>query len=566
MQPILLSTPSSNTTAVNKSVKNSKAIFLNNLYHLNNDGDENSDVDTEKCLSEKLDNIENIVKNNKRLNTANIVRNSDKLKRVSSDISNSKSLSVKYSSKLKKNSSDYAIIANSGGDLKTSLSLADSLPLYTPTPTIESANQQKKFFHLKKNGATLIFQKKGLGRSKNPATVDLEDVKKRRSLQWSSGRTEPEDKVLIKQRHSWYDPTYPDIKEELSVDFQEDNLAGAEAKHSIETPAESVSLIDGNTGVEGGNEQQNPPRRRRIEQFLKSLVGKKPARDPVIVPISNPPKEVSKFPSEHNLLLNSTSASTNDLSNRVRLLNTSTSTASLNSTSLVQQKLWSVVPLLNRKDGSCTSLFHQKSLPPAFPDQQRGLRKCETVLALTEEPTKIRPSKKSQSVYSKSISNLVEPMKPLNRLRYSSSCYNNVAASRQTCSRCSSLLSLSAAGSRYSLTANGFVPINTKKQQDDDEEDDDNLQNSLSKANSSNNLILNDFNAIEPYDKSLIKPQPVIVSPTTAVQQQVIIAKFSCKLCLGEYQTNDKLTKISSCGCAFCTEVSFYFYYCIIKR
>lgn len=100
-----------------------------------------------------------------------------------------------------------------------------------------------------------------------------------------------------------------------------------------------------------------------------------------------------------------------------------------------------------------------------------------------------------------SQSSFLEPIKPLNRLR------NN--ASIGTCSRCSSLLSLAASGSRYSLNVSngGFVSINGG-------------------------------------DKS---PS---ISDTI---------EFSCKLCLGEVK-QDKSTKIENCGCSFCTEVSFLFY------
>lgn len=626
MQPILLSTAATSTESPAPTIP----------VDLHNSNDEDEFSAAEILQNIKSDVFLNKSSNSKRIPTTTTTTNSDKLKRVSSDISNSKSLSLKYfdnkyGSKLRKNSSDYAILASgkqnqqqqNPSDLKTT----DSSPLLvlgsTATqPTVVDSStyrQPQTFFNLKKNGATLIFQKK--------SQKYCEDVKKRRSLQLSTNRSDTDDSsnrnIKINYRHSWYDQSYPDIKEELSVDPPEStNLAGAK-NINIGTPAESASLIDkshrygnsdGGIGAEDATlaeqqQSQNPPRRRRIEQFLKSLVGKKPSREPVIVPI-NPPapqafSEVSKFPSEHNLLLNNTntSVSTNDLSHRGRLLNTST--ASLNSTSIVQQKLWSVVPILGRKDGnSCSNLLHTKSsYQTGFPGSP-GLRKCETVLALTNEPSKISTSlanrgPKSQSLHertaphSKSISNLVEPIKPLNRLRYSNSCYNdNVATSLQTCSRCSSLLSLAATGSKYSLTTNGAFVTTTNKniksaksdlrrtshdevdnedEQDEleterpgpddkikkivltEEENDDDgiLVDSLSKTNSSNNLILNDFNEIEPYDKSLSKlQQPKIVSPVQQQQQSI------CKLCLGEYSTNDKLTKISSCGCYFCTEVS----------
>ncbi|ETN60158.1 hypothetical protein AND_008226, partial [Anopheles darlingi] len=197
------------------------------------------------------------------------------------------------------------------------------------------------------------------------------------------------------------------------------------------------------------------PRKRRFEAFLKNLVGRRPSKEPpspappppplppaVLLP--SPEIKISKSPSEHNLA---------ELE-RSRL---HVSTTSLSS---VHQKLWSVVPLLKR-DVSCNSLASPKTTPLlmfdgyqsatatgtklpvaggtgklAGPAGVGGLRKCETVLALTG-----------------SVSQTLEPIRPLNRLRN--------CASVATCSRCSSLLSLAAAGSRYSLNAsNGaFVPV-----------------------------------------------------------------------------------------------------------
>ncbi|XP_050091826.1 mucin-19 [Anopheles aquasalis] len=204
------------------------------------------------------------------------------------------------------------------------------------------------------------------------------------------------------------------------------------------------------------------PRKRRFEAFLKNLVGRRPSKEPpshqappppplppaVLLP--SPEIKISKSPSEHNLA---------ELErNRLHV-----STTSLSS---VHQKLWSVVPLLKR-DVSCNSLASPKTTPLLMFDGYQspanqvatgtkltagsggsgklggpaagvgGLRKCETVLALTGS----------------SASQTLEPIRPLNRLRN--------CASVATCSRCSSLLSLAAAGSRYSLNAsNGaFVPV-----------------------------------------------------------------------------------------------------------
>lgn len=208
------------------------------------------------------------------------------------------------------------------------------------------------------------------------------------------------------------------------------------------------------------------PRRRRFEQLFKSFIGRK-SSSKEIVPIIQESK-ISKTISE-NSLTNLTESKKNTIS-----------TTSLNH---VQHKLWSVVPLLKR-EGSCASLNPTKSLPLA---DKIGLRKCNTVVHLSQ-------------------SSFLEPIKPLNRLRTN--------ASIGTCSRCSSLLSLAASGSRYSLNVSngGFVSISGG-------------------------------------DKS----------PTIS---DTIEITFSCKLCLGEVK-QDKSTKIGNCGCSFCTEVSFYFIFYI---
>lgn len=196
------------------------------------------------------------------------------------------------------------------------------------------------------------------------------------------------------------------------------------------------------------------------------------SREPTTPPqIPSPEIRVTRSPSEHNLI------KTDKLSS---------STTSLNS---VQQKLWSVVPLLRRND-SCTSLHQTKSSPLAH---HSGLKKCQTVLALT-----------------RSSSNL-EPIKPQNRLRNSTG----------TCSRCSSLLSLAANGSRYSL-----------------------------------NLAHGGFVAVDSSDK--ISGNIGSTAPSTVVAAAPVVT-FVCKLCLGDFVA-EKSTKIKQCGCLYCSEVSLYFF------
>lgn len=304
------------------------------------------------------------------------------------------------------------------------------------------------------------------------------------------------------------------------------------------------SSIDGNA----------TSRRWRIEQFLKNLVGKKPLATQM-----PPVQKVKRSPSEHELLQQLQHPDPSSVCGSMMSLNTdrlmNKSTASLNSTSLsmVHQKLWAVVPLLNRKEGSsCSNLLANENVL-----QRSNMRKCETVLALAHEPLLRRqqqPSTSGSRSQSKSINNLLEPIKPLNRLRNSQSCYVGREAELsesdhpQACSRCSSLLSLAAIGSNYSLnvTNGAFVLKNCKHRRhiDSTEEVHKEIESSNS---SSHNLISSDYNKIESYDTNSIVKIPLSL--------RLSGSKFTCKLCLGECTTDDKKTKIASCGCFFCTEV-----------
>lgn len=140
--------------------------------------------------------------------------------------------------------------------------------------------------------------------------------------------------------------------------------------------------------------------------------------------VASPEIKISRTPSAHNLFRN----------DKCLTSTSSASTTSLNAT--MHQRLWNVVPLL-RREGSCASLNQNSAKPLIHQRSDVGLKKCETVSALS---------------HSQTTSNF-EPIKARNRLRQSQS----VA----TCSRCSSILSLAANGSRYSLNiANGgFVAI-----------------------------------------------------------------------------------------------------------
>lgn len=257
-----------------------------------------------------------------------------------------------------------------------------------------------------------------------------------------------------------------------------------------------------------------PQKGSRFEKLIKTLIGRKVSREAATTTpfLPSPEIRISKSPSEHTLIKND---------------KISSSTASLNSA--VQQKLWSVVPLL-RREGSCASLHQMKSSP--LPHHS-GLKKCDTVLAL-----------------SRSSSNL-EPIKPQNRLRNSSS-------STITCSRCSSLLSLAANGSRYSLNLSngGFVAVGSGEK--------------LSATTTTTT----------PKTPSPMQSSVALLLPSTQQQQQQIVSMvtntvpdaaatatvcqssappqidtFMCKLCLGEVIV-DNITIITQCGCLFCTEVS----------
>lgn len=310
------------------------------------------------------------------------------------------------------------------------------------------------------------------------------------------------------------------------------------------------------------------PTRRRVGQFLKSLVGRNKSssastkettvtttttippqlqqqqQQPISQPFISRTGTLTDFKDHHKL---ESDYSLNNLEQQQQQsrLKYSNSTTSLN---IVNQKLWSVVPLL-RKESSCSSLLttptnsasrngvaggvggcgcgagcngdggggpmhqhhHHHHHQPSNQSQSqkilnttsKGLRKCNTVITLTQ---------------SSSIN--IEPIKPLNRLRN----YSSIG----TCSRCSSLLSLAGSSSKYSLnTSNGgFITVNDGDEGDDDDDDGD---------------------------------KQLIPAATKSLEKLDEIPTFACKLCLGEIKL-DNSTKISQCGCLFCSEVSPIFF------
>lgn len=299
----------------------------------------------------------------------------------------------------------------------------------------------------------------------------------------------------------------------------------ASTKNSFHTgSAESTSLLEGNQpqpkihqvqvhkasfarSAELGDQPEgpqsnggpSPPKYNRFEQLLKNLVGRKVLKETnpstnatttakTTTSSSATTTQTSILHKQNVPLLLGTSAEVQIMrtpSEHTLIRKDSTLLASTTSLNQVQQRLWSVVPLLKR-DGSSTSLYANKT------SDRSGMRKCETVLALTH-----------------STSNL-EPMKPLNRLRSPSI----------TCSRCSSLLSLAANSSRYSLhylNGTNFDPSGT-----------------------------NDAaNAIATTSTT---------SPSINSSRASLLSTAVCKLCLADVRPN-KRTKLSQCGCEFCTEV-----------
>lgn len=192
--------------------------------------------------------------------------------------------------------------------------------------------------------------------------------------------------------------------------------------------------------------------------------------------ITSPEITITRTESVHNLFRND--------NNRF----TTTSSTSTTSLHAVQQKLWNVVPLL-RRDGSLISLYQNKITKPLNDEKiASGLKKCETVLTLS---------------HSKTTPNFVEQIRPHNRLRQNSTI--------ATCSRCSSILSLAANGSRYSL-----------------------------------NLTHTGFSQTENNNENSDKTSLLHGSTSSLIR--------TCKLCLGDIKI-DKFMKIQQCGCMFCAEV-----------
>ncbi|XP_067630865.1 putative mediator of RNA polymerase II transcription subunit 26 isoform X2 [Eurosta solidaginis] len=319
------------------------------------------------------------------------------------------------------------------------------------------------------------------------------------------------------------------LQSEMAGGESTNKSGGVRANFELSNNVEKTALVNGydaDSGLVNSLSGALPPR-RRIENFLKSLVGRKSARNahasadaitavPAVTRSENivsrqpmpasPEITITKTPSEQNLvllrgpalrgrqykqhLLTTPAERNSDCSSDKLTVNGAIqgSTSSLN---VVQQKLWNLL----RREGSAASLYNEKSNSIV---QYRGLRKCETVLALTRQTNSLCSPifggsagghlgaggkytgsgscngvarhnscsaggaggraavngsggmRRTQTTGSGIFSTTgVEQIRPLNRLRNSVTNVNVTA----TCSRCSSLLSLAASGSRYSLNA-----------------------------------------------------------------------------------------------------------------
>lgn len=271
------------------------------------------------------------------------------------------------------------------------------------------------------------------------------------------------------------------------------------------TPTIHSITNDNNSSTKESLTNSTVSKYNRFEQLLKNLVGKKVSREtslstaaPTSVlssavtntlnAIDSTPTGKISFEAEPNAPLLFQSAgisrppSISNLTRNENNLLTADVSSSSSLNSVVQRKLWSVVPLM-RREGSCASLY-QNGTKSSIQNDSSGLKKCETVHALT---------------HSQTATNL-EPVRPQNRLRAS----QTIA----TCSRCSSILSLAANGSRYSLNlANGGFIRNGSREDE------------------------------------------------TSLLGNAKTSVITCKLCLCE-ASDDGITKIHQCGCTFCTDVS----------
>lgn len=214
MKSILLAPkPSSNNQlSVGSQVRRNDSSSPNNnqhyRQHLNNttttSASDADSVDTEHYSKVFSNSKKQVIRNNNRCSVKSDV---DKLKRVASDVCDGKSATSDQSRSIK------AIKAQSDNNNSES-DYFESHPLISDSiASADSDVKASKLINLrKKNGTTLIFQRKSSAPRQHPKAneyQELESHKKRRSLQqWpSTGLTKKADASNL-SRHSWYDSDY----------------------------------------------------------------------------------------------------------------------------------------------------------------------------------------------------------------------------------------------------------------------------------------------------------------------------------------------------------------------
>lgn len=384
-------------------------------------------------------------------------------------------------------------------------------------------------------------------------------------------------------------------------------------QNKIEGPQLSGGDRSGTTG--GPTNTQQPSRRKRFENFIKSLVGRKSytkekelnsgtaitTTTTPTTPLQPPPLLVTpEITINPSISINDISIN-RDGSSSSKALGLGPPSCSTTSLNLVQQKLWNVVPVLRNHNGSSRCTGSVTDLSPRRNHQSqslnienhrqynynvgsKGLRKCETVIAFNSRQSLYehvsgvggcqRVAVTLGGKKTTSLANGVEQIRPLNRLR------NSLSTSNATCSRCSSLLSLAGAGSRYSLnvsnhfddslcniaatTNNTAIKSNNKSKLS--------LLNGVANATQDSGVDVDDdknasstFSSTSSSSSSSASPSPQPPLFTQSSTNLTVLnggsndhnggATITCKLCLLDV-TPDETTIIKHCGCQFCTEVS----------
>jgi hypothetical protein len=208
MKSILLASKPSNNNQllVGTQIRKNESSPTNHQHylHLVNNNNTSESVSTEQIEKEHFNKLFSNSKKQVIRNRCSVKSDVDKLKRVSttatSDVCDGKSDSVDQRRLIKLKSSD------NGAESE----YFENRPLIGDSKSflVESENQSKavKLINLrKKNGTTLIFQKKS--KQKANEYRELESLKKRRSLQqWPNAGSTNVGDTQNAIRHSWYDP------------------------------------------------------------------------------------------------------------------------------------------------------------------------------------------------------------------------------------------------------------------------------------------------------------------------------------------------------------------------